>query len=251
MKQRLDQILVARGLAADVETARRFIGAGEVYVNEGIVDKVGTSISDTAVIRLKKRSPFVSRGGEKLKEALSTFDLTVEEKTCLDVGASTGGFTDCLLQHGAKKVFAVDVAYGQLDWKLRQDDRVVVIERCNARRLTRQQLNDAQIEVAVTDVSFISLTKILPAMIGVFEGDVNILALIKPQYELPYADIPAGGVVTNDKLHQKAIDKILDFINQWQHPRLYCKGVVPSPILGPKGNKEFLIHIISKDEKNA
>ncbi len=245
MKKRLDQLLVTLGFARDIETAKRVIGAGEVYINDSVVDKAGALVDDTAHIRLKERSPFVSRGGIKLEGAISAFALDIKGKTCLDIGASTGGFTDCLLQHGASKVFAVDVAYGQLAWKLRQDTRVVVIERYNARRLNRQDLDYAEIQLAVTDVSFISLTRILPAMIAVFKDRIDIVALIKPQYELPYTDIPAGGVVIDDKLHQKAKEKIVRFIDDWQQPRIHNRGIIPSPLPGPKGNREFLIHITS------
>ncbi len=245
MKSRLDLLLVTKGFAKDAETARRVIGAGEVYINERIIDKAGAVVDDTATIRLKEKSPFVSRGGVKLEGAISAFALEVEGKTCLDIGASTGGFTDCLLQHGAKRVFAVDVAYGQLAWRLRQDERVVVIERYNARRLERKDLDYTTIDLAVTDVSFISLTRILPAMIGVFTGFVHIVALIKPQYELPYTDIPAGGVVLDEKLHQKAQQKIIRFIDDWNEPQIYNRGIIPSPLPGPKGNREFLIHITS------
>ncbi len=245
MKKRLDLLLVALGLAKDVDTARRVIGAGEVYIDEQIIDKAGAVVDDTADIRLKRKPPFVSRGGIKLEAALSAFVLEVKGKTCLDIGASTGGFTDCLLQHGAEKVFAVDVAYGQLAWKLRQDKRVITIERYNARRLARKDLGNATIELAVTDVSFISLTRILPAMIEVFTGFVDIVALIKPQYELPYTDIPPGGVVLDEKLHQKAQQKIIRFIDDWNKPPIYNRGIIPSPLPGPKGNREFLIHITS------
>ncbi len=245
MKKRLDHILVEKGFAADRDSAVRLIGAGEVYIDETIIDKAGTMVNETAAIRLKERSPYVSRGGEKLAAALASFATTAKGKVCLDVGASTGGFTDCLLQHGAARVVAVDVAYGQLAWKLRQDSRVVVIERCNARNITQKDLANNEITLAVTDVSFISLTKILPAMIASFTGAIDIIALIKPQYELPYADIPAGGVVVDTTLHQKAIDTVVMFVERWHHPQLFVRNVIPSPLFGPKGNKEFLIHITS------
>ncbi len=245
MKKRLDHILVEKGLVADIDTAGRFIGAGEVYVDESVIDKAGARVDENAEIRVKEKSRFVSRGGEKLAAAFAAFDITAKDKVCLDVGASTGGFTDCLLQHGAAQVFAVDVAYGQLAWKLRQDRQVTVIERCNARHLTLEKLGNAMIELAVTDVSFISLTKVLPAMITVFTETIDIVALIKPQYELPYADIPPGGVVVDERLHEKAVNKILGFVGQWQEPKLHTQMVLPSPLLGPKGNREFLIHITS------
>lgn len=244
MKKRLDQLLCEKSLAPDTDIARRLIGAGEVYVNEAIVDKAGALVDEKEPIRLKESSPFVSRGGMKLNKALEYFHIEVQGKICLDVGASTGGFTDCLLQHGAAKVFAVDVAYGQLAWKLRQDERVVVVERCNARYLDSRTLQGENMELAVTDVSFISLTSILPAMIATFSSSIDILALIKPQFELSRTE-SAGGVISDPALHQKAIDKIKNFVSGHSRPALHTSGVVPSPILGPKGNKEFIIHITS------
>ncbi len=245
MKKRLDQILVARNFASDLDTAKRLIFAGEVFINDNVVDKVGTLVDETATIRLKDRLPFVSRGGIKLEKAIKTFAVNVEEKTCLDVGASTGGFTDCLLQYGAARVFAIDVAYGQLAWKLRQDSRVTIIERYNARYLDNKSLDGARIQLAVIDVSFISLTKILPAIISSFthSDPVEIIALIKPQFELAHNEISAGGVVSNPQLHEKAIEKIQNFIYDYAQSLLCPKAVIPSPILGPKGNKEFLIYI--------
>lgn len=246
LRKRLDQILIDKNLVPDIDTGRRLIGAGEVYVDEVITDKVGTLVKVTSAIRLKERSPFVSRGGLKLQQAIECFSVQVGGKICLDVGASTGGFTDCLLQYGATKVYAVDVAYGQLAWKLRQDPRVMTLERCNARHLAEKNLLDEAIQLAVTDVSFISLTKILPAMISSFSSQVEIIALIKPQFELSREDIPSGGVVSDPLLHIKAVEKITTFISDYPSPLLCIKGILPSPILGPKGNREFLIHIISR-----
>lgn len=244
-KKRLDSLLTAREIAPDLDTARRLIGAGEVYVNDMISDKAGSMVPETAAIRLKQHCPFVSRGGFKLAQGIEAFAVSVEHRICLDVGASTGGFTDCLLQHGAAKVYAVDVAYGQLAWKLRQDERVSVIERCNARHLTPEQLGEA-VDLAVTDVSFISLTRILPPMVAAFQDrPVNIIALIKPQFELPRDNIGEGGIVRDPALHNKAKQKIVDFTRNFTTPPLRVNGIVESPIKGPKGNTEFLIHIIS------
>jgi len=240
LKTRLDQLLIDRQLADHIDNARALIGAGEVYVNDAISDKPGLLLNSTVAIRLKEKCPFVSRGGFKLQGALSAFKQEVEGLICLDVGASSGGFTDCLLQHGAKQVYAIDVAYGQLAWKIRQDDRVEVLERFNARKLTPTDLNHADVGLAVMDVSFISLTKILPVLFELFSGKVAVIALVKPQFELPKSDIGPGGVVTNPDLHQKAIDKIRDFAHSFG---LYAEDVITSPILGPKGNTEFLIHI--------
>lgn len=242
MKLRLDHLLVQRKLAPDTEQARALIGAGEVYVNDTVSDKAGALLDPEVAIRLKQKCPFVSRGGFKLAGALKAFSQPVEQLICLDIGASTGGFTDCLLQKGAGFVYAIDVAYGQLAWKLRQDKRVQVLERFNARKLTAADIHHAHVQLAVMDVSFISLTKILPALFTIFPEDIAIIALVKPQFELPKSDIGPGGVVTDPQLHKKAVDKIRGFV---QESDLEVTGVITSPILGPKGNTEFFVHITS------
>lgn len=242
MKIRLDQLLVQRGLANDVNKARAMIGAGEVFVNDTLADKAGLSYSADVELRVKNKCRYVSRGGLKLEHGLSFFKEAPSGKCCLDVGASSGGFTDCLLQHGAHKVFAVDVAYGQLDWKIRSDDRVVVIERFNARKLTAAILGEP-IDLAVMDASFISITKIIPALLPLFASTFNLITLIKPQFELPKHKVGKGGVVKDPVLHQEAIDKIINFAFGID---LISKGVVQSPILGPKGNTEFLVQFVSK-----
>jgi 23S rRNA (cytidine1920-2'-O)/16S rRNA (cytidine1409-2'-O)-methyltransferase len=242
LKVRLDQILVDRELAATIEAARAMIGAGEVYVEDQISDKPGRMYSSLVKIRLKEKCAYVSRGGVKLDKGLSHFDIFVANLVCIDIGASSGGFTDCLLQHGAVKVYAVDVAYGQLAWKIRQDPRVVVLERFNARNITPKQINHESVDFAVLDVSFISLTTLLPPVIALFPKRVSILALIKPQFELPREEIGTGGVVIEPSLHNKAIQKLDVFVRE---AGLVNRGTVPSPLLGPKGNREFLIHITS------
>lgn len=245
MKIRLDKLLVERGLAPELEKARGMIGAGQVLVNDTVADKAGSQFnSDTVNIRIKEKCRYVSRGGLKLEKGISHFNINPTQLCCLDVGASSGGFTDCLLQNGAGKVFAVDVAYGQLDWKLRQDERVAVIERFNARKLSLETLGEP-VDLAVMDTSFISITKIIPSLIPLFRKEVRILALIKPQFELPKEKIGKGGVVRDPELHQEAIDTIIDFANS---NNLDVQGVVQSPILGPKGNTEFLIYLTSTEE---
>ena len=240
MKLRIDKLLLDRQLAPDLKTAQALIGAGDVYVDDAIVDKVGSLHKDTSSIRLKERCPFVSRGGLKLAAGLDHFSLNVSGFTCSDIGASSGGFSDCLLQRGATKVYAVDVAYGQLAWKIRQDARVVVLERFNARKLQSSDIGNEPIDLAVMDVSFISITKILPTIFNLHKNNCSVLTLIKPQFELPRADIGPGGVVKDSFLHQKAIDKIDSFVTESG----FCNcGVVKSPVLGPKGNAEFLMHI--------
>ena len=239
MKKRLDELLVASGLTNDLIRARALIGAGQVLVNGNPVDKAGTVFPPDISVQIKPVCPYVSRGGLKLKGALDAFACDPGGRICADIGASSGGFTDCLLQHGARKVYAVDVAYGQLDWKLRQDPRVIVIERFNARKISRTEIPEA-IDLAVIDSSFISLTKLIPPLLPLFEGEVHLIALIKPQFELPREKIPNGGVVRDPALHDEAITKIQSF---GQEIGLTIQGVVRSPVVGPKGNSEFLIYL--------
>ncbi len=239
MKQRLDKILVISGLAENLTKARALIGSGQVLVNEQLADKAGSPFSPDVMIQVKPSCLYVSRGGLKLKGALDAFNYNPAGQLCVDIGASSGGFTDCLLQHGARKVYAVDVGYGQLDWKLRQDPRVVVIERFNARTISKDQLPDA-LELAVIDSSFISLTKLIPPLLPLFGEEIHLIALIKPQFELPREKIPKGGVVVDPLLHEEAITKILSFSEKID---LISQGIVRSPIVGPKGNSEFLIYL--------
>jgi 23S rRNA (cytidine1920-2'-O)/16S rRNA (cytidine1409-2'-O)-methyltransferase len=239
VKQRLDEILVISGLAENLTKARALIGAGQVLVNEQLADKAGSFFGPDVRIQVKPGCPYVSRGGIKLKGALDAFDYDPTGQLCVDIGASSGGFTDCLLQHGARKVYAVDVGYGQLDWKLRQDPRVVVIERFNARTISRNQIPES-IELAVIDSSFISLTKLIPPLLPLFGEEIHLIALIKPQFELPREKIPKGGVVVDPLLHEEAITKILHFS---ETIGLTSQGVIRSPLVGPKGNSEFLIHL--------
>lgn len=241
-KDRLDQILIKRKLAPTIEAARAMIYAGEVYLDEQISDKPGKLYSNEVILRIKEKSRYVSRGGLKLEKALAYFCISPSGRVCVDIGASTGGFTDCLLQHNALKVHAIDVAYGQLAWKIRQDPRVTTLERFNARKITNADINNEMIDLAVMDVSFISLTTLLTPVSKLFAQKVAIIALIKPQFELPRADIGPGGVVSDTALHQKAIYKIENFVSQIG---LMSRGTVISPILGPKGNQEFLIYITS------
>ncbi|MBB5346380.1 TlyA family RNA methyltransferase [Desulfoprunum benzoelyticum] len=241
MKIRLDALLIERNLVQQKDKARALIGAGEVLVNERVVDKVGHLCDPGATIRLRTHCPYVSRGGLKLAAGLDHFRADPSGLTCIDIGASSGGFTDCLLQHGADKIYAVDVAYGQLSWKIRQDPRVVVLERCNARLLTPAQIPEP-IDLAVMDVSFISITKIIPVLLPLFTRPFSLLALIKPQFELPKEDIPHGGVVLLKEMHQKAIELVTDYALGLG---LKTEGTVPSPVLGPKGNREFLIYLHS------
>ncbi len=247
-KERLDKLLVDRNLVKSRERARALIMAGKVLVNGNVVDKAGTKIPVDAKVELKGEDiPYVSRGGLKLETALEAFDIKPEGWICLDVGASTGGFTDCLLKRGAKKVYAVDVGRGQLDWKLRNDDRVISIEQFNARYLTEKEVPE-KVDLVVIDVSFISLTKILPVIKRFLKNGGRIIALIKPQFELSKKEVDKGkGVVRSSELHKKAIDKIVAFA---KGEGLYPVDIVLSEPRGPKGNKEFLLLLTVDSEDN-
>jgi len=243
MKVRLDKLLLEKKLAPTRQKAQALIAAGLVLVNDKLADKAGIMVEYSAEIRVKETCPYVSRGGYKLEAGLSFFRIDPTDFICLDIGASTGGFTDCLLQNGAARVYAVDVGYGQLAWKLRRDPRVVVMERTNARNLTVADFKD-RIDLAVIDASFISLKILIPPLIKLFREKISVIALIKPQFEVGRGKVGKGGVVRDPALHQKAINEIIDFCKTL---KLQSCGVTPSPILGPKGNKEFLIHLISDD----
>lgn len=239
-KERIDKLMVQRQLAGSRERARSLIMAGRVLVNEQVVDKVGTRVDAATEIRLKGDDiPYVSRGGLKLAEALQTFALDVAGRTAIDVGASTGGFTDCLLQKGAARVFAVDVGYGQLAWQLREDHRVVNLERTNIRTLQPEQLDETP-DLAVIDASFISLDKVLPPTLKLLQPGSDVIALIKPQFEVGKGLVGKGGVVRDPELHEQVVARIKALASE-----LGCQvlGLCESPILGPKGNREFLIHL--------
>jgi 23S rRNA (cytidine1920-2'-O)/16S rRNA (cytidine1409-2'-O)-methyltransferase len=242
MKIRLDQLLLQQGLAPTLQKAQALIAAGQVLVNDQPADKVGSLFAEDCRVRLKKTScPYVSRGGLKLAAGLDHFRIDPTGLVCADIGASTGGFTDCLLQRGAAKVYAIDVGYGQLAWKLRQDPRVVVMERTNARNLKPGDLEES-LDLAVIDASFISLKTLLPPLLVFFPpGAIRVLALIKPQFEVGRGRLGTGGVVRDSDLHEKVIEEIRGFADKLG---LIPVGVCPSPILGPKGNREFLIYLV-------
>jgi 23S rRNA (cytidine1920-2'-O)/16S rRNA (cytidine1409-2'-O)-methyltransferase len=234
-KSRLDQLLVARGLFASREQAQRAVMAGEVKVGTRTAAKPSQLLEPDAAIMVKATRKYVGRGALKLESALDNFKIDVHGKIALDIGASTGGFTDCLLQRGAAKVYAVDVGRGQLDWKLRNDPRVIVREKVNARFLSREHTPEL-VDLCVIDVSFISLTLILPNAFDLISPDAVIFALIKPQFELQRGDVGSGGVVRKPELHQRAIDKIVTFVTQLGHVVI---GIVPSAVKGTDGNQEF------------
>jgi 23S rRNA (cytidine1920-2'-O)/16S rRNA (cytidine1409-2'-O)-methyltransferase len=234
-KIRIDVALHQSGLAPSREKARAMIMAGEVSVNGQRVDKPGMKIDANAALEVRERPRFVSRGGDKLAAALDAFHFDVTGKTCADVGASTGGFTDCMLQSGAAKVYAIDVGYGQLDYRLQQDVRVVVMDRTNARYLISLR---EKVELVVVDASFISLRLLLSVFQGWFENRGDVIALIKPQFEAGRGDVGKGGVVRDQTIHKRVLQEILSFSNE---AGFHINGLIPSPLKGPAGNTEFLV----------
>ena len=239
-KDRLDALLINRGMCDSREQGKRLVLAGEVKVDGRVVDKPAERFGEDAVVEIKEKPRFVGRGGLKLEGALEHFGIDVKGWTCLDVGASTGGFTDCLLQRGAERVHAIDVGTNQLVWKLRSDPRVISKEKFNARGLVEADLGE-KVRLAVMDLSFISLTKVLPAVFGVLEEGGAVVCLIKPQFELQREDVGKGGIVREDELRQRAVEKIRIFCTE-QHGKEW-KGVIPASISGMDGNQEFLAWI--------
>ena len=245
MKERLDVLLVSQGLAASREKAKAIIMSGNVLVNGQREDKAGTMIDVKAEITVKGgQLKYVSRGGLKLEKAMSHFDLTLEGRVCMDVGASTGGFTDCMLQNGAVKVYSVDVGHGQLDWKLRNDPRVVCMEKTNIRYVTPEQIEEPAAFVSI-DVSFISLTKVLPPVRELMTEDGEIVCLIKPQFEAGREKVGKKGVVRDPKVHEEVIEKVIDFAAT---VGLESRELEFSPIKGPEGNIEYLLHLLKRPD---
>lgn len=236
-KTRLDVLLVERGLCESREQARRLIMAGEVSVGTDVVDKPGKLVLTDAELAVKRPPRYVSRGGLKLEEALRVFSLDVRGMNALDVGASTGGFTDCLLQHGAAHVYAIDVGYGQIAWSLRTDPRVTSIERTNIRRLTALP-GGVLADLAVIDASFISLALVLPPTLGLLATSAPVIALVKPQFEAGRDSVGKGGVVRDSAVHTRVLRTVAAFANSLN---LVVAGLTPSPVRGPAGNVEFLI----------
>ena len=234
-KLRLDQVLVAKGLFASREQAQRAVMAGEVKVGTRIAAKPSQLLEPDVAIAVKPTRKYVGRGALKLEGALNHFEIDTYGKIALDIGASTGGFTDCLLQRGAAKVYAVDVGHGQLDWKLRTNPHVIVLEKLNARFLSREHIPEL-VDLCMIDVSFISLTLILPNAFDLITPSGVILALIKPQFELERTNVGRGGIVSDPNLHQKAQDKIVEFVTRLGY---IASGIAPSAIKGADGNQEF------------
>jgi 23S rRNA (cytidine1920-2'-O)/16S rRNA (cytidine1409-2'-O)-methyltransferase len=241
-KIRLDQLLVDRNLAPSKERAQRIILAGQAIVKDQVVDKPGRMFPESTPLEVRQDpNPFVSRGGLKLEAALDNFNISLENKSAIDIGASSGGFSDCLLQRGIKNIIAVDVGYGQLNWKVQSDSRVKVIDRTNARYITLEKLGCDPLDIAVIDVSFISLRLILPPATELLKEDGDIIALVKPQFEVGKSEIENKGIIKDPAKHLKVLLELTDFVEQigW-----VVADAIPSPITGQKGNREFLIHVV-------
>lgn len=236
-KQRVDHLLVDRGLAESREKAQALLLAGEVFVNGQRVDKPGRAVPRDAEILVTGRLPYVSRGGGKLEAALREFAVNPQGKVCIDIGASTGGFTDCLLQHGAARVYAVDTGAGQIDWRLRTDARVELRENCNARYLALEDIG-ALVDLIVCDVSFISVTLLLPRFPALLKSEGEIIILVKPQFEVGRAQVGKGGIVRDPELHKAACAKVREAAEALG----FHTALTPSPIPGTEGNQEFLLH---------
>jgi len=238
--ERLDKLLVEKGLVQSRERAKAIILAGMVVVDDRVVDKAGTLVERNSRVRVKDGDhSYVSRGGPKLEGALKAFQVDPRGKVAMDIGASTGGFTDCLLRKGAKKVYAVDVGYGQLAWRLRQDPRVVNLERRNIRYLKPEEIGE-KVDLAVIDTSFISVEKFLPNVLQMVREGGWIVALLKPQFEVGKAEVGKGGVVRDKRKHQQVLDRVSRFS---ESIGLKVRGKMESPLLGPKGNREFFVYL--------
>jgi len=247
-KERIDVLLVEKGIIKSRERAKTNIMAGKIFVDGHRVDKVGEKVNVDAEIIFKGEDiPYVSRGGLKLEKAMKSFDITLEGKVCMDIGASTGGFTDCMLQNNASKVFAVDVGYGQFAWKLRTDERVVCMERTNIRYVTPEEIGE-KLDFASIDVSFISLKTIMPATINLLKEDGEVVALIKPQFEAGRDKVGKKGVVRDINVHKEVVTKIVDYLISKE---LNVLGLSYSPIKGPEGNREYLVYFTKDKEKES
>ena len=245
MKERLDILLVKKGLAPSREKAKTMIMEGNVFVDNNREDKAGSSFDENAKIEIKGNTlKYVSRGGLKLEKAMTHFGITLDGKVCMDIGASTGGFTDCMLQNGASKVYAVDVGYGQFAWKLRQDERVVCMEKTNIRYVTPEDIAD-RLDFASVDVSFISLTKVLGPARALLQDDGEMVCLIKPQFEAGREKVGKKGVVRDKAVHEEVIHKVIDFALETGFSILNLEY---SPIKGPEGNIEYLVYFRKTEE---
>lgn len=247
-KERLDILLVEKGIITSRERAKACIMEGKVYVDGQKVDKAGEKVSLSANIEYRGDTlKYVSRGGLKLEKAMNSYNISLEDKVCMDIGASTGGFTDCMLQNGAKRVFSVDVGYGQFAWKLRTDERVVCMERTNIRYVTLEDIGEP-LDFASIDVSFISLKKIMPATLNLLKEDGEVVALIKPQFEAGREKVGKKGVVREKETHKEVVYGIIDFLLEQD---LNVLGVGYSPIKGPEGNREYLVYFTKDKNKES
>ncbi|WP_315079889.1 TlyA family RNA methyltransferase [uncultured Clostridium sp.] len=247
-KERLDILLVEKGIITSRDRAKACIMEGKVFVDGQRVDKAGEKVSVIANIEYKgAKLKYVSRGGLKLEKAMKSYDISLENKVCMDIGASTGGFTDCMLQNGAKKVYSVDVGYGQFAWKLRTDERVVCMERTNIRYVTLEDIGEP-LDFASIDVSFISLKKIMPATLGLLKDTGEVVALIKPQFEAGREKVGKKGVVREISTHKEVVYGIIEFL---KNENLNILGVGYSPIKGPEGNREYLVYFTKDTEKES
>ncbi|NFG62181.1 MULTISPECIES: TlyA family RNA methyltransferase [unclassified Clostridium] len=247
-KERLDILLVEKGIITSRDRAKACIMEGKVFVDGQRVDKAGEKVSINANIEYKgAKLKYVSRGGLKLEKAMKSYDISLEDKVCMDIGASTGGFTDCMLQNGAKKVYSVDVGYGQFAWKLRTDERVVCMERTNIRYVTLEDIGEP-LDFASIDVSFISLKKIMPATLGLLKDTGEVVALIKPQFEAGREKVGKKGVVREISTHKEVVYGIIEFL---KNENLNILGVGYSPIKGPEGNREYLVYFTKDNEKES
>lgn len=247
-KERLDLLLVEKGIITSREKAKACIMEGKVYVDGQKVDKAGEKVSLSADIEYRGETlKYVSRGGLKLEKAMNAYNISLENKVCMDIGASTGGFTDCMLQNGASKVFSVDVGYGQFAWKLRTDDRVVCMERTNIRYVTLEDIGEP-LDFASIDVSFISLKKVMPATLNLLKDNGEVVALIKPQFEAGREKVGKKGVVREISTHKEVVHNIIDFLIE---QNLNILGVGYSPIKGPEGNREYLVYFTKDNNKES
>lgn len=247
-KERLDILLVNKGIFTSRERAKTNIMAGKIFVDGHRVDKAGEKVNiDADIIFKGQEIPYVSRGGLKLEKAMKEFNINLEERVCMDIGASTGGFTDCMLQNGARKVFSVDVGYGQFAWKLRTDDRVVCMERTNIRYVTPEDIGE-KLDFTSIDVSFISLKKIMPATLNLLKDNGEVVALIKPQFEAGREKVGKKGVVRDINVHKEVVTNIVEFLIS---ENINIIGVSYSPIKGPEGNIEYLVYFTKDKEKES
>ena len=240
-KERLDVLVTNLGLAKSRTEAQNLIREGKIFVNNQKEDKPGTTIKEDSLVELRgEKQKYVSRGGYKLEKAINIWNLDLNGKVCMDVGSSTGGFTDCMLQNGARKVYSIDVGTGQLDWSLRNNEKVVVLEQTNARYIDKETVNNDKIDFVSMDVSFISITKILPAIYSIIDEDTVFISLLKPQFEAEKEEVEKGGIIKDKKIHEKIISNVINYVRASKFDII---NLDYSPIKGPSGNIEYLLYL--------